>query len=62
MKVHELLAEINRIYIEKGDEIKYLDIVTHELIGGFMENIEGVKLEKDFFTDKDVIAIQFRNQ
>lgn len=63
MKVHELIAELTTIMQSnpKEDILTY-DIVTQELIGGFQENIEGVIITKDFFDDRPLIAITFRNQ
>lgn len=39
-----------------------IEVVAHELIDGFMENVEDITVTVDLLTDERVIAIQFRNE
>ena len=61
MTFRELSFKLSKIISKNTDRFN-TDVVVHELIGGFMEDIEDVKLEEDPYTHKTVIAIQFRNQ
>ena len=38
-----------------------IEVVAHELIGGFMEDVEDIAVTVDPISDERVIAIQFRN-
>lgn len=63
MKLHELIDELSTLVRENpNSDIMVRDVLVEELVGGFQENIEGIKQTTDFFSDTPVIAITFRNQ